>query len=101
MAMIFFAKDGKRPRTQKGGGLDASIDQVGALVGQHELMYCGLEAPSINPDQLSHTEKNVVIFVSREDQVTTLFPKRGYYHVIGLSPAEAEQRLQALGVNGE
>lgn len=94
MATMFYARDGRRPDTQEGPGIQLTSDQLLAVVGTDEVRYCGRKAPSINPDSPSRSKKNVVIELEASDQATPNFPHPGFYWVLGLSPAEAELPLQ-------
>lgn len=95
MAIMCFSKDGKRPHTQSGPGIGISLKEIHAIFGKDHLRYVGTEAPSINPDTPSHSEKNVVLQIDGEDGVSELLPRAGFYFVVGIRPQDAESRLHA------
>lgn len=95
MAVMWFSKDGKRPHTQSGPGIDISLGEIHAIFGKEHLRYVGTEAPSINPDTPSHSEKNVVLETSADDGISDMLPKVGFYLVVGVRPRDAEDRLRA------
>jgi hypothetical protein len=94
MAIMWHSKDGRRPHTQRGPGTDLTLDEISAIFAKEELRYCGTEAPSINPNTPSHSEKNVVVEIDEEDGVNARMPKAGFYLVVGVRPTDAQQRLQ-------
>jgi hypothetical protein len=94
MAIMWYSKDGSRPHTQRGPGTDLTLEEIGAVFAKEELRYAGTEAPSINPDTPSHSEKNVVVEIDEEDGFNERMPKPGFYLVVGVRPMDAEQRLQ-------
>ena len=96
MAIMWFSKDGLRPHTQRGSGLEISLEEIHAVFGSERLRFTGAEAPSINPDNPSNFEKNVVLEVDVADGVSDLLPQAGFYLVIGVSPSDAEARLHPL-----
>ncbi len=95
MAIMWFSKDGLRPHTQRGPGTDLSLDEIHAVFRKNELRYVGTEAPSINPDTPSYSEKNVVLEIDEQDGFSERLPKAGFYLAIGVRPSDANDRLQA------
>ena len=95
MATMFFSKDGKRPHTQAGPGVWISLSEAALIFKDLRIIYWGGEAKDINPDSPSRTLKNVVIETDRHDGVSAIFPKDGFYFVVGILPKNAELRLQA------
>jgi len=95
MATMWFARDGRRPESQSSPGTTLSMAEVHAVFGKSDLRYCGTEAPSINPEKPSHSERNVVLETEAEDGVSDLLPQAGFYYVVGLSPNDAKERLAA------
>ena len=95
MATMFFSKDGKRPHTQAGPGVWISLSEATLIFKDLRIIYWGSEAKDINPDSPSRSLKNVVIETNRHDGVSTIFPKHGFYFVVGILPKNAEVRLQA------
>lgn len=96
MALMWFSKDGLRPHTQRGPGTQLSVDEITSIFPKEHLRYAGTEAPSINPDKPSHSERNVVLELQEEDHVHPRLPERGFYLVVGLRPWQAEERLRTL-----
>lgn len=95
MAIMWFPKDGKRPHTQSGPGTDISLDENRAIFGKEHLRYVGPEAPNINPDTPSHSEKSVVLETDANDGVSVLLPRHGFYLIAGVRPMDASARLHA------
>ena len=95
MAIMWFSRDGSRPHTQRGPGTDISLEEIHAVFGSERLHFAGLEAPSVNPDRPSHSEKNVVLEIDEEDGFSDLLPQAGCYLVVGVRPRDAEARLHA------
>ena len=95
MAVMWFSKDGKRPHTQSGPGIGLSLNEIHSIFGKEHLRYVGTDAPSINPDTPSHSEKNVVLETDGDDSISELLPKAGFYLVVGVRPGDAEERLRA------
>lgn len=95
MAIMWFSKDGRRPHTQRGPGIDIALEEIHAIFGSERLHFAGLEAPSINPDNPSHSAKNVVLEIDEEDGFSELLPQAGCYLVVGVKPPDAEARLHA------
>jgi hypothetical protein len=93
MAIMWFAKDGKRPHTQSDPGIDISLGEIHAIFGKESLRYVGTEPPSINPDAPSHSEKNVVLEIDTDDGASDLLPQYGFYLVVGVRPEDAKARL--------
>ncbi len=94
MAIMWYSKDGSRPHTQHGPGTDLTLDEISAIFAKDHLRYVGTEAPSINSDTPSHSEKNVVVEIDGDDGFNESMPKAGFYLVVGVRPRDAEQRLQ-------
>jgi hypothetical protein len=95
MPTMWFAKDGPRPHSQRGSGIPLTSAEAQAVVGAREAKFVGTEPPSINPEQPSHSLKNVVLEVEATSDVSPLLPKVGFYFVVGLAPSEAERLLNA------
>ena len=95
MATMWFARDGKRPHSQHGPGMEITRQDLDAIVGRHEARYMGPEAPSINPDKVSSTVKHVVLEIDAQDSNHPGFPVAGFYWVVALDPSEATRRLDA------
>jgi hypothetical protein len=95
MATMWFSKDGKRPHTQSGPGINISFEEIQAVFGKEHLRYVGTEAPSINPDTPSYFEENVVLEIDENDGVSELLPKVGFYLVVDVRPYDAESKLHA------
>lgn len=94
MAIMWYSKDGSRTHSQRVPGTDLTLDEIGVIFAKEELRYAGTEAPSINPDKPSHSEKNVIVEIDAEDGFNERMPKAGFYLVVGIRPRDAEQRLQ-------
>lgn len=94
MATMWYSKDGCRPHTQRGPGTELTLEEISTLFAKEELRYCGTDAPSINPETPSHSEKNVVVEIDEEDGFNQRMPKAGFYLVVGVRPAVAAQMLQ-------
>jgi len=95
MPTMWFAKDGPRPHSQEGSGMPITSAEAQVVIGAREAKFVGIEAPSVNPEQPSHSLKNVVLEVETTADVSPLLPKVGFYFVVGLSPADAERLLDA------
>lgn len=95
MPTMWFAKDGLRPHSQSGPGIAVTSEEVTVIVAGHAVHFIGLEAPSINPDQPSHSLKNVVLEVEEQSDASALLPEVGFYLVPGLLPSKAQSRLDA------
>ena len=95
MAIMWFSKDGARPYTQRGPGTEISLSEIHAIFDSNRLHYAGTEAPSINPDSPSHSEKNVVLQIGDADGSSNLLPQTGFYVVVGVRPFDAESKLRA------
>ena len=96
MPTIYFARDGRRPNTQEGPGIQATFPEVAEILRGYELIHVGDEAPSINPDSPSHSVKNVVVHVEPEEGVSDQFPNLGFYIVRGVSPEQVTQALEKM-----
>lgn len=94
MATMWFSKDGKRPHTQCGPGINISIEEIDAIFGEDRLHYVGTEAPSINKNTPSRSQKNVVLETDTDDSVNNRLPQYGFYLVVGVRPKEAKDRLR-------
>lgn len=92
MATMWFSRDGRRPDTQRGSGIDISLGEILALFDPAALRFVGEEAPNINPDRPSHFERNVVLEISAEEG--SELRASGYYLVVGVLPEEAKRRLE-------
>lgn len=92
---MWFTKDGRRPHTQRGPGIDISASEIQAIFAAERLHFAGLEAPSINPDQPSSSVKNVILEIDEEDGFSDLLPQPGCYVVVGMRPQDAEEKLLA------
>ena len=95
MAIMWFTKDGRRPHTQRGPGIDISAAEIQAIFGSERLHFAGLESPNINPDEPSHSVKNVILEIDEEDGFSDLLPQSGCYVVVGMRPRDAEAKLLA------
>ncbi|MDH0431856.1 hypothetical protein N7366_00760 [Aeromonas caviae] len=91
--MMWFAKDGPRPHSQKGPGMSITSEEVQDIVGTREVEFVGAEPPSINPEHPSDSLKNVVLEIEEASDVSPLLPKVGFYFVVGLTPSAAENSL--------
>ena len=96
MPTIWYARDGKRPHTQHGPGVQISHNEANELFANEVLKFCGQEAPSINPNMPSDYPKNVVIELGREESVSKIFPEPGFYLVGGLRPEMVDNRLEEI-----
>lgn len=94
MAVMFFSRDGRRPDTQHGPGIDLTVKEIEAVFGRDRLRYMGLRAPNIRPKTPSALEKNVVVQIDEKDVVTGRLPDYGFYLVVDVRPSEAERRLE-------
>lgn len=94
MAVMWFSKDGKRPHTQSGPGIDISLDEIHAIFGKELLRYVGTEAPSINPGTPSQSEKNIVLETDADDGISDMLPNIGFYVVVGVRPRDTQDRLR-------
>jgi hypothetical protein len=95
MPTMWFAKDGARPNSQRSAGIPITSQEAQVIAGLRELKYVGTEAPSINSDQPSRYERNVIFELPSSGEADTLMPNIGYYYVLGLKPEEARQALEA------
>ena len=95
MPTMFFAKDGRRPDTQEGLGKRLSFDEAQAIFGSETIQYVGTEAPNINPDNPSHSLKNVVLEVEADEGFSSLLPKTGFYLVPNVHSTAANELLSA------
>lgn len=93
---MWFAKDGARPHSQSGPGIEITAAEAHSITSSHQAKFVGTEAPSFNPGNPSNSTKNVVIEIESSTQVCSFFPKVGFYFVVDLKPAEAERTLNAL-----
>ncbi len=93
MPTMWFAKDGPRPCSQSGSGIQISNQEVLLIVAKHQAIFAGTEAPSINPITPSYSERNVVLEVEFGEEASPSLPKVGFYLVVGLSPSEAQRIL--------
>ena len=93
MPTMWFAKDGSRPNSQSGPGISITTEEALVIVGLHRAIFAGNEAPNINPNQPSHSLKNVVLEVESSSEISSLLPKAGFYVVAELTPMEAQRRL--------
>lgn len=103
MATMFFSKDGPRPDSQRGPGIELTLAEIEAIFAKEHLRYLGEHPPTINQDRPSHSLKNVVLFVEEEDGSSPRLANSGFYLVMGLRPDVAEERLseyRALGRTG-
>lgn len=95
MPTMWFAKDGRRPNSQRSPGIPLSSEEAEAIAGLRELRYVGIEAPSINVEKPSQYERNVVFEIASEKDGSARMPKVGYYFVLGLEPSAAQAALEA------
>lgn len=93
MPTIWFAKDGPRPDSQAGSGMQINNQEAQVIVAKRQAMFVGTEAPSINPETPSYSQRNVVLEVESGEEVCSSLPKVGFYLVAGLSPSEAQRML--------
>ncbi len=93
MPTMWFAKDGPRPNSQSGPGVQINNQEALLIVAEHEAMFAGTEPPSINPATPSYSERNVVLELESGEEVSPSFPKVGFYLIAGLSPSEAQRML--------
>jgi hypothetical protein len=87
---MWFAKDGPRPDSQSGPGVQINNQEALLIVAKHEATFAGTEPPSINPATPSYSERNVVLEVESGEEVSPSLPKVGFYLIAGLSPSEAQ-----------
>lgn len=100
MPTIWFAKDGARPHSQFGPGIEITAAEAHSIASSHHAKFVGTEAPSFNPGNPSNSTKNVVIEIESNTQICSLFPNVGYYFIADLKPTEAERTLHTLREHG-
>lgn len=93
MPIIWFAKDGPRPSSQSGPGVQINNQEALVIVAEHDAIFVGSEPPSINPAAPSYSERNVVLEVESCEEVSPSLPKIGFYLISGLSPSEARRMV--------
>lgn len=99
MPTMWFAKDGPRPDSQKGPGMDITSVEAEAIAKSHTVRFVGPEPPSINTEVPSESLKNVIFELEDESQFSESFPKVGFYLIQGLHPATAMDALESLRKN--
>lgn len=95
MPVLYYAKDGRRPDTQRGEGIRLTFDEIAAAFGSRGAHYLSKEPPEINPDKPSRYPVNVIIEVEEVDGTNEHFPKVGFYLLKDLTPEKAHQLLAA------
>ena len=96
MPTMWFAKDGPRPNSQSGPGISITTEEAQVIVGSYQAIFVGSIAPSINQNKPTHSLKNVVLEIESSTEVSSLFPKVGYYVVADLTPVESQRVLDGL-----
>ncbi len=93
MPTMWYVKNGRRPDTQHGPGIEISFEEVAAIFVDHDVKFVSNDAPNINPDAPSEHPVNVVIEVDREEGTSTQLERPGFYLVVGLSPEQTQYVL--------
>ena len=91
--LMWFAKDGPRPDSQSGPGVQISKQEAQLVVANHQVMFVGTEPPSINPDAPTYSEPNVVLEVASSEDGFSSFQRVGFHLVTGISRPEAWRML--------
>lgn len=96
MPIMWFAKDGPRPDSQKGPGRYITPVEAEAISKPHKVHSVGSEPPSINSKAPSESLKNVIFEVEDESQFSESFSEVGFHLIQGLRPTTAMDSLESL-----
>src|SRR5262245_5262997 len=94
MPTLWYAKDGRRPETQRGPGVPISFQELNTVFADADPRFVSGEAPEFNVDRPSRYPVRVVVEVEAHEGSDSRFPKAGFYLMQDLSPERAQQRLQ-------
>jgi hypothetical protein len=94
MAVMYFSKDGPRPDSQRGPGIDLTLEEIETVFPGDPLRYVGIDPPSFNVARPSFSVRNVVLHIDEDDGFSSRLPQAGFYWLIGLRPLVAEDRLR-------
>lgn len=93
MPTLYFAKDGRRPDTQRGLGIRVSFEELGAAFPNGTPQFVSVDAPEFNVDHPSQYPVRVVVEVEANEGTTSEYPKVGFYLLPNLSPERAREQL--------
>lgn len=100
MPAMWFAKDGRRPETQRGPNVPMSFEEINGAFQEYRAEYVSKEPPQFNVDSPSRYPVRVVIEVEEGEGTNAVFPKIGFYLIPDLSPENAQQLLSAYHNRG-
>ncbi|MFZ7097186.1 hypothetical protein ACOPJQ_05055 [Luteimonas dalianensis] len=95
MATVHFVKDGKRPNGERiTKSADVSASSAAATLGRFSSRYTETP-PTINPEIQGSdwAEYKHVVLEIEQGESAPPFSKQGYYHIVGLTPAECKRLL--------
>ena len=93
MPVLWYVKDGPRPDTTRGGGIQLSFAELNEAFGKYTPEFLSEEPPEFNVDIPSQYPVRVVIEVRAEEGHDPRFSKPGFYWVPDLSPQQAGELL--------
>ena len=93
MPTMWFAQGGSRPNSQSGPGIPITREEAQVIVGLHQAIFVGKDAPSIHLSKPSHSLKNVMLEIDTSTEISSLLPEIGFYVVADLTPEQAQRAL--------
>ena len=95
MPKLWFAKDGRRPDTQRGPSVAMSFTEAREAFRGIEVAFVSTDAPEFNADKTSQVPIRAVVEVEPSEGSDTIYARPGFYLLEGLSSEQADQRLKA------
>ena len=96
MPTMWFAKNGRRPDTQEGPGIEISHEELETISRGYEVRFVSLDAPNINPELPPQDFVNVVVELEDQEPRSSKMYKTGFYLVVGLKPSTARSALGSV-----
>lgn len=93
MPTLYYAKDGRRPHTQRGPGIRVSFEELRSAFPNAIPQFVSSDAPEFNVDKPSQYPVRVVVEVEADEGTAPEYPKIGFYLLPDLSPEQAQQQL--------
>jgi len=94
MPTLYYTKDGRRPHTQRGPGINVSFQDLSTAFPNINPRFVSIEAPEFNVDKPSQYPMRVVVEVEADEGTTTEYPKSGFYLLPNVSPTHANEQLE-------
>ena len=99
MATVHFVKEGKKASGERiTRSADVSLDIAIEYLKRFETRHSDMP-PTINPDVAASdfAPYRYVVLEVNDGEVTSSFPQKGYYYIVGADPTECQR---ALGLSG-